>query len=292
MSKYLQIFITASALLLMAGTADAIEYDLSFDGAMDQTIMGGTTGGEAIFSQYTAIPAGTGYIDPFVRIQPQGYEHLDCPAGQTCEQAYNTDYRPVQFDTKDQNDWTKSLLLSDLVNPDSDSVQFLLDINQDNGGGGEDKYLSLDELQFFVTADPNLHNYDDATNMFTSGAELVWDLDNPMTADDWIKLNNYLGDQKCGSGDFELSVEILYEDFVAAADRLGIDVADAHVVLFSRFGDNAGLGSQSAGANDGFEEWSGVLFAGDTQVPEPGMVSLLFVGMVGVWAIRRRRKTA
>ena len=307
MAKYFQTFITASVLVLMTSTADAVIYDLSSGGVDMLTISGGTVGSDANFEVFTDQPAGTGFIDPFLRTQVPGQsaEGSWCGTGGgsligKCEQGYNTDGRPVQFDTKDENQWTHSLLLSDLNVTGDGFVEFLLDINQAQGEAGQDQLLSLDELQFFVTADPNLLGYDDTTNMFTAGAELVWDLDRFMDAaaqpnDDYILLENCKAPGTCGSGDFDLLAQIAYQDFVDATNRLGIAVEDANVVLFNRFGDNAGVGKNNAGSNDGFEEWTAVLGAAPGNgngVPEPGMASLLFVGMVGVWANRRRRKTA
>src|SRR3954453_4324920 len=52
----------------------------------------------AYFYQADPQPTGTGVFQPFVRIQQTG-----------TERGYNTDARPVEFQTKDENQWTHSL---------------------------------------------------------------------------------------------------------------------------------------------------------------------------------------
>ncbi len=326
MVKYSFSLITASALVLMAGAVNADIYDLSSDpGGVDAlTVSGdGRVGSAANFEVYVEQPAGTGYIDPFLRthVPGQSEEGAWCATGGgtldgRCEQGYNTDGRPVEFDTKDENQWTKSLLLSDLQITSEGYVEFLLDINQDQGGAGEDQQLSLDELQFFVTTDPNLLGYDDVNNRFiddvagvADNVALAWELDryqdwnpgdDPPGEDDYILLENCKAPGTCGSGDYDMLAQIAYQDFIDAALGTGdsdsggiVDYTEGdelYVVLFNRFGDNQGEGRNNPGSNDGFEEWSGVLFTAP-EVPEPAVASLLFAGLVGVWATRRRRRS-
>src|SRR5262245_16269480 len=115
-------------------TAPAVNvFDLTFDGAT-------ATVNNAIFRQVDPQPTGTGFIDPFVRIQRSPSN----PSGM--EQGYNTD-GIEEFDTKDAggHNWNHSLKLANLQEVNG-YYQFTLDINETKPG----TLLSLDELQIFV----------------------------------------------------------------------------------------------------------------------------------------------
>ena len=285
--------VIAAALTLGAGPANAIMYDLTDMGSNSASVNG------AIFNTIFDQPAGTGYIDPFLRTQLLGQPGPWCdpssPTGGNCEQGYNTDGTD-EFDTKDAggHNWDHSILLSDIpiVNVGGvDYREFLLDINQLQNLN-RDK-LSLDELQFFLTDNRMISGYDDANNDFNTSpdnqATLVWTLDDILdtTADtNWLKLQNCKDPGTCGSGDMDL--QALIPNSVFGSDE------NQYVVLFNRFGDNAGLGGGSGstdGANDGFEEWSYRIAQSTTSVPEPGMLPLLFAGIMAIWMVRRRAPT-
>lgn len=291
MIKNLQMLTVASALALAAGSASAGMYDLSTTGSDAVTVVGGT-GGTALFSTFFNKPAGTGYIDPFLRTQLSGTPGSYCDGTTTgnCEQGYNTD-GIEEFDSKETggHNWNHSILLGDIPIVTIDGVEyreFLLDINQSEGSPDK-TLLSLDELQFFTTANPEITNYNDVTNLFDSGAPndatLVWEMDAYMAdrseglagEDDWILLDNCKYPGNCGSGDFDLQALIPSEVF---------GEEDTYVVLFNRFGDNAG----PTGANDGFEEWVHRLAMPGNGVPEPGILPLALVGMLAGWMVRRR----
>lgn len=277
------------AAILITGSASAAMYDLS-GGDNTVTVTGGT-GGDAVFSNYFDQPAGTGYIRPFLRTQLQGQPGDYCTSGTTgrCEQGYNTDSANSEFDTKDDNKWNHALMLADIpvVNEGGSLYrEFFLDINQ-NQGNPDQEFLSFDELQFFISDSSTLSNYNDSKNLFpgSEGASLVWELDaynggrTALTADNWLLLENCRSVDTCGSGDVDIRVLIPNEVFGADNTKF--------VTLFNRFGDSAG----STGANDGFEEWfvrSAVPYT-PPGVPEPGILSLLSVGLFGMVAARRRK---
>ena len=295
MNKLTKTGVLGISTLLFSLQASAAMYDLSSAGSDSVSVTGGT-GGTAIFNTFFDQPAGTGYIQPFLRTQLEGQPGDWC--GTTgkgnnkttirCEQAYNTD-GIKEFDTKDDNQWNRALLLSDIPVVTIDGVQyreFLLDINQ-NQGNPDQEMLSLDELQFFITTDQYLTGYNDSKNHFDGKASLVWELDTYIGdrsglagADDWILLENCKPPGTCGSGDYDLQALI-------PSDVFGMDDS-VYVTLFNRFGDNAG----STGANDGFEEWAVRLGNGAPPgggVPEPGILSLFLLGLLGMISTRRRR---
>src|SRR5207237_2020334 len=90
--------VATAAFLLLASAPARAEYVINLTSAGSS----GTSQG-ALYEQADPQPTGTGVINPFVRIQRTG-----------TERGYNTDGRPVEFDTKDQNQWTHSLPLSSL----------------------------------------------------------------------------------------------------------------------------------------------------------------------------------
>lgn len=142
-------------------------------------------------------PAGSGYIDPFLRFQ-----HNENTVGSSpTEAAYNTDYRsstsPTNVGTitdltgtplnqaKDANAFNHVIKLSDLVVSMVNGIEMLtfkLDINEPGGGK---ETLRLDELALFVSDSATLNNFDvngsDGFGTFidTNGANIakVWDMD-------------------------------------------------------------------------------------------------------------------
>ena len=127
----------------------------------------------ALFQTTNVQPTGTGYIDPFLRIQNQGVES-----------GYNTDVRPVERDQKMDPNYTRPLLLSDLgtttING-TDYVQFFLDINEQ---GNSRSHISLDRLQVFQSSTGSVTNYGQSeSNLGTK----VYDLDS--SGDNVVQMN-------------------------------------------------------------------------------------------------------
>jgi hypothetical protein len=190
------------------------------------------------FERYDPDPAtGTGVFKPFVRIQGEGVE-----------KGYNTD-GDVEFETK-SGLWTHSIKLEDIY-VSEESLEFLLDINQYQGGEGE--FLSLDLMKIYLSPSPNLDYY-------SSGlGTLIYDL-----GDNWVKMNNTLFKPGSGTGD----VRVLIPQNPAWN-------TDLYLYLYSEFGGNGGFS-----ANSGYEEWG--------TVPEPAAICLLGLGALALF--RKRRK--
>jgi hypothetical protein len=191
----------------------------------------------AVFQQASPQPTGTGVIHSFVRIQAHG---------NTVEQGYNTDARPVQFDEKTSPPFMRSLQLSDVPTVTFDGIvyrEFLLDINQK----ASQPLLSLDELRIYVGNAPDLTGYDPTTKQL-AGLTPVYD----MGTDNWVKLNARLS-HGSGSGDLLLYVP----------DSLLSASGNNFVYLYSKFGVNEA-------ANGGFEEWA----TRSSAAPPPNLSSL------------------
>lgn len=206
----------------------------------------------ALFYQADPRPTGTGYIRSFVRIQDQ-------PG---TEEGYNTDGRPLQFDENTSAEFTRSLRLADVpvVNTGGiDYREFLLDINESNGG--DKNFLSLDKLEIYLGHAPNLLGYP------TGLGAKVYDLDEG--GDNWILLDY---DLNSGSGSGDMFAYIPDSSFTGGD----------YVYLYSRFGDNATCSA-------GFEEWA-VREAEPIirTVPAPGAMLLVALGTISLGYLRRR----
>lgn len=210
----------------------------------------------AIFTQIDPQPTGTGYIDPFLRLQSTGV--------QLHTEGYNTSYRPFQatFDQKNPLNYTHDLLLSDVGYVLRSGIlyrEFRLDINESKAG--DNPMLSLDQLQIFQSTSGGAHDYPNDLGT------LIYDLD--AGSDRWVLLNYALNH---GSGSGDMSVLIPNSLF----NR------DPYVYLFSRFGDTWPVDA-------GFEEWTAGQGA-PPKVPEPGTLLMLAPALAGLLKVRRRRR--
>lgn len=195
----------------------------------------------AIFAQTSLQPTGTGVFDPFVRIQGKGTE-----AG------YNTDARPVEFQTKDENHWTHSLPLNSLSTVEfkgTQYYQFTLDINEQGNTTGAK--LSMDQFQIFLGNSGSLTGFNDG---FGSNSVLVYDLDAGPKGNTAVNLNAALNPP--GSGVADLNVYVPVKDFA------GIGSQFSFVYLYSSFG-------TPYASDAGFEEWSALQNVGSTPTPPP-----------------------
>jgi hypothetical protein len=217
----------------------------------------GTING-ALFFANDQQPAGTGFIQPFLRVQDSG-------AG-TFEQGYNTD-GGFPFDDKNPHNFQHSLLLSSLAQFDINGIEyfkFMLDSNQSNRTAHT---FSLSQLQFYTSNDPA----QTTTTINPDGTlplgNLAYNL-NPGGG-----TTNSLITTATGSGKFDAIGYVPVSDF---------NLADKYLILYF-----AGNG------NGGFEEWKAATLA--TPVPEASTTALLIAGatisIVGA-AYRRTRALA
>jgi hypothetical protein len=208
----------------------------------------------ALYKQIDPLPTGTGFVDPFLRLQSQG-------VGKTTE-GYGTSGRPFEFDEKNPLGFTHDLLLSDVGVFTLDGVkyrEFLLDINESSGHDRE--RVSLDRLLIFEAPDGGRTG-------FPGLGTLLYDLD-AGGIDRWILLDYSLSTGS-GSGDMAL--------YIPDSLFSGLD----YVYLYSRFGDHYTVDA-------GFEEWW-TREGESTTIPEPSLVLMLGAGFATVMARRRSRK--
>lgn len=216
----------------------------------------------ALFYRADFQPAGTGVIDPFVRMQhdngPSNNGHS--PNGR--EQGYNTTGRPVQYDENTDPNYTRDLTFAEIPQVTIGGVtylQFLLDINEPNGGTAP--LLSLDQVNIYTSA------IGSQTGLENTLGTLRWSLgaflnDNTVTLD--YSLNS-------GSGQGDMAM------YIPLANFAGVGATD-FVYLYSYFGNL----DNDHRTGDGFEEWT-VL----SPVPAPGALALLVIA--GIVGGRRRR---
>jgi hypothetical protein len=249
----------ASLFAFTPAWADPIVCDLTAGGTC--TINGG------IFETVELQPTGTGVIDSFVRIQERD-----------TEQGYNTSFRPVEFDEKTDPNFTRDLLLSEvgttLIN-DTPYATFYLDINESSG---QDKdLLTLDQLEVFVSTTGMQTGYAGTAN--TGDGSLgtttkIYDLDNG--GDNYIQLSYDLFGGGSGQSDMAFYLP------------MSLFPAGSYVTLFSQFGE---LDPNKYESDAGFEEWFvKAPTANINVIPEPGTLTLLGMGLLGL-ARRRKART-
>src|SRR6266705_5352757 len=135
----LGVLITAAGFFIGAASARATVVDLTTGPDASGQI------GDALFFATQQQPAGTGNIDPFLRIQEKNFE-----------QGYNTD-GGFPFDDKNPHNYQHSLYIPDLtatIINGTPYLAFMLDSNQ-NGNSYTEHVLEMTALQLFTTNDPN-----------------------------------------------------------------------------------------------------------------------------------------
>jgi hypothetical protein len=175
-----------------------------------------------IFQTSDFAGAGTGVLQPFVRMQANG-----------AEQGYNTSGRPLPFDETASANFTHDLRISDVglvLVGDQLYREFWLDINQSNSQPAS--LLSLDRLQVYTSPVGG-----QTTTAVPSLGTLRYDLD--AGGDNWIVID---GNLASGSGQGDVQ-------FLLPVSALGSAAASDYLYLYSRFGDHNA-------SNSGFEEWA------------------------------------
>ena len=244
----LSVLILAAAFVVAIGTARATIVDLTTGPDASGEING------ALFFATQQQPAGTGFIDPFLRIQEKGFE-----------QGYNTD-GGFPFDDKHPHNYQHSLLISDLtptIFNGTPYLVFMLDSNQ-NGNSFTEHVLEMTKLQIFTTNDPNqtTETFNGAGILQLNGT-LVYNLG-----------NNAVLTTATGSGKADM--------FMYIPANL-VQTGEKYLVLYSAFGNDIP-------SDGGFEEW---LFVPGVQViPETGTffpVIGLLVAVISTRVLRRRK---
>lgn len=288
----------AGLLGAMSAGAFAAATVLDFRGNYSTTLPSPSSGDIGLASYYygSIQPAGSGILDSFVRISQSNLNVV---------QGYNTNVNNVYQNTSDDT-FNHPITVGQVgfigqTNYQGGYMQFVLDINQNSANSSTPgSYLSLDELQIFVSTVPNQFIQPALANgqlvPFASSA-LVYQMDASDVGNAVLMDYDWFG----GSGSSDLTVNIQRSLFDTAFAALDVtDPADQNglfIYLYSRFG-------QVYSNNDGFEEWAykegaGTPicipspengFCGQQQIPEPGMLPLVALGLLGAAAAARRRR--
>jgi hypothetical protein len=254
------------AVLLLAAQAHA----LTLANIVDLRTAGASgTVNSAQFSQIVSPPTGTGYIDPFLRLQ-----------NSPVEEAFNTDYRDngqAPLDAKSDPNYTHSLLMSELavVNVGGvDYYKFTLDIDEPNAGPL--RYISLDMMDLYVADRGDIESY----AALTGEGSLKWSLDGAGDATVYLDGSNL----SSGNGGDDMEALIPTSAFAGVA-------GSKYLYLYSKFGATSGMQADANFDSDAsFEEWRALKGGGPPDAAEPATMSLLGLGVVGLLASRRRRK--
>ena len=247
----LSVLIVAAGFLLSVGNAQAMIIDLTTGPDASGEVDG------ALFFASEQQPAGTGKIDPFLRIDSK----------MPTEQGYNTD-GGFPFDDKKPHNFQHSLLISDLTPTIFNGIPYLLfelDSNQ-AGNSYTEHEIDMTKLQIFTTNDPNqtTESFNGAGVLQLNGT-LVYNL-----GDNIVKMTAK------GSGKADM--------FMYIPASL-VQTGELYLVLYSAF-------SQSVVTTGGFEEW--IFIPGTVPIPETGTFFPVIGLLVAVLSTRvlRRRKIA
>jgi hypothetical protein len=271
------------AALLFAGNAAAQPAPtVCPDSNVEQTLLdlnlAGTTteiNGAIFTSVDTNGSVGTGVFPAMVRVQ-----------GNDCIQGYNTQ-GTEEFDTV--NNSSVAVLLSTMYVVDiggTDYVEFHLDINQNKNTDGSSG-PSLDNVQIFVSSNDSLSGW---TNCMLGTLACVYDMDAGLNR---AILLDYVQNKGSGNG-YDMQLFVPLSVFGGAL----ADPSNSYVYLYSSFGAVGNVYTE----NDGFEEWQYRICPPttvcvteppppDTNVPEPGSLALLSLGLIALAARRKRLRS-
>jgi hypothetical protein len=211
-----------------------------------------------LFSQTQQQPAGTGFIDPFLRVQEK-----------PTEQGYNTD-GGFPFNDKTPHNYQHSVLISSLATFTVNGVQyykFMLDSNQ-AGASFSQHTLAITQLQIYTTTNPAQTTTDPAT--FTANNHLVYNLNIGTTFNappNNAGQGNTLLTLATGSGIADMYAYIPVSDFIYATDK--------YVVLYFF------AGNDQFASSGGFEEWT----AFTKRAPVPDRSATFDLGLIAFGAV-------
>jgi len=220
---------------------------------------------DATFSRDFTQPAGTGFIDPFVRIQMNGYER-----------GYNTEGEE-EFETKDAggHNWDHGVQLGDIGTTTISGVeyiQFYLDLNESNAGNINKHLLSMYEFEVYLDDTPNNDDYDAGLG------DKIFDMDAGPLGDSTVVLDHDLAP---GSGKFDMLVNVKRSLF-------GTDLTK-FLYLYTSFGDPWSTNPDLFYESDaGFEEWT-VKFSPQEPPPVVPVPAAVWGGMGLFGAIGARK---
>lgn len=217
--------------VMAAGSASAVIVDLTVQGASGSI-------GDCLFQQINSEPVGTGYFDPFLRIQAIGVER-----GVNSDGPYTMD--------EEAGIWTHSIVVSTFKHVDNggvESIRFLLDINENT----VQPLLGLDMFRVYVA---NAGTYNTLAQLDANGV-LIYNMD--AIEDSAVHL------------DYGLNAGSDWGDMLAylpAALFRGHE--SQYLYLFCQFGGEGAPWN----SDDGFEEWVDIDGIAPSSAPEDGIAN-------------------